>query len=148
MKNLKEHIAPTMHNAVGGIITWAVILILGLLGLFFKAFRNLPVPGWCVILLTLPLALGWSLFLLERGKRRIADMESAAARAHRFEDDYYVPDPRSGVLRHKSKQGYFCPSCASKSICSQLKEMEHGWECQVKECEKFYDNPDRPRPSL
>lgn len=92
------------------------------------------------------LSLGWLLFFPERRKRRSVERELASAKAHRFEDDYAV-EPRLGVSRHKSKTGYFCTSCVSKGISSQLKEMEHGWECQIKGCEKFYENPNKPKPS-
>jgi hypothetical protein len=145
MKFLKEHVAPTMHNAIGGVITWTFILILGLFGLFFKNFRNFPVPGWCVILITLPIALGWFLFFPERRNRRMAEKELEAVKAHRFEDDYVV-EPRSGASRHKSEPGYYCTSCVTKGISSRLKEMQHGWECQIKGCEKFYANPDYKPP--
>lgn len=140
MKNLKEHFASTMHNAIGGVLTAVVIAA----AIYFK---RLSIPAWVVLVLTLPLGFGWFLFFPERQRTRRLNHELEIVKAHRFEDDYKF-DAHLGVYRDKPKSAYFCPNCMKKNIISQLKEMEHGWECQVKECAKFYENPDRPRNYL
>ena len=47
---MKHHIAPTLHSAVGGLIAASVIAMSASMGLFVKAFRDLSVPLWIVLL--------------------------------------------------------------------------------------------------
>src|SRR5689334_18506073 len=52
MKNFfKKHTAPTLHNAVGGIIAGLVAFAGGALLVFAKDFRNIDVPAWTLIVM-------------------------------------------------------------------------------------------------
>ncbi|MCI5211205.1 MAG: hypothetical protein D3910_21025 [Candidatus Electrothrix sp. ATG2] len=52
---------------------------------------------------------------------------------------------KTGTWVDSEKQVHYCPSCKSKNIIVPMQEFEHGWKCNVKECDKFYENPDKPQ---
>lgn len=49
-----------------------------------------------------------------------------------------------GLYKHKMKTGYFCGSCTPNKVISPLFIEPHGWRCQIKNCNKFHQNPDNP----
>jgi len=51
-------------------------------------------------------------------------------------------DKKLGIFYNEKNSLYYCASCYKKDILSPLKEMAHGWQCQIIECDKFYNNPD------
>src|SRR4051812_26645215 len=54
--------------------------------------------------------------------------------------------PRLGIYQDRKSGLYYCPSCYAKKLRSPLKHQKHGWQCEVKECNKFYRNPDYKKP--
>jgi hypothetical protein len=60
----------------------------------------------------------------------------------------YRFDKRLGVYFHKKTNEPFCPSCLiSKNIESPLQETISGWQCGIKDCDKYYINPDYKEPT-
>jgi hypothetical protein len=57
-------------------------------------------------------------------------------------------DPRLGIYEDRRSGIFYCPSCRSKKLLSPLLQREDGWRCRIKECDRFYSNPDyvRKRP--
>jgi hypothetical protein len=66
---LKDHLAPTLHNAFGQIIAWglAALLASGVLLAFVKPLREFRIPLWPVICVT-AVCVAVILFLLSRIK--------------------------------------------------------------------------------
>ena len=52
-------------------------------------------------------------------------------------------NPKTGTWVDEATQIHYCPSCKSKNIFAPLQERVHGWQCNIKECDKFYQNPDK-----
>ena len=50
MNSLKPHIAPTLHNAFGGLITAMVLAAIGGAAFLIKALRDVSVPLWSALL--------------------------------------------------------------------------------------------------
>src|SRR5438445_13745103 len=96
MRFTKDHIAPTLHNAIGGVITLVILGVGGLLIALGKPFRHravefisLSIPVWIPLLLLLAAALGWLLFLRTRRRLRSVEQQLTEAQSHphRFRDD-------------------------------------------------------------
>ena len=51
-------------------------------------------------------------------------------------------NPKTGIWVDEETQIHYCPSCKSKNIIAPLQEREHGWQCNIKECDQFYQNTD------
>ena len=62
-----------------------------------------------------------------------------------FLDDFEFVE-KLGVYRHKTRAGYFCGSCTAKKILAPLRDAGHGWQCEIRECNKFHHNPSQPNP--
>jgi hypothetical protein len=55
----------------------------------------------------------------------------------------YTFDEKTGLHFYIKTGKPFCTSCLlDKKIASPVKVLPQGWRCQLKECDKIYDNPD------
>ena len=70
----KDHIAPTLHNAFGGLIAAAVIAALGGLYALFTHHSSLTLPLWLVIVF-LALVLGLLTWLILRIRQLTAERD-------------------------------------------------------------------------
>ena len=75
MTSLKSHIAPTLHNAVGGLITAAVLAIIGGAVWFFTALRGISVPLWLALLAVA----GWTVLLIALSRKTNQKQSDAIA---------------------------------------------------------------------
>jgi len=57
-------------------------------------------------------------------------------------------DKKSGTLIGTKDNFRYCISCKVKTIISPLQELEHGWQCNIKECKEFYNNPEYKPPAV
>jgi hypothetical protein len=55
--------------------------------------------------------------------------------------DKYTFVKELGIYQSKESGHYFCTSCLTKNIESPLTNKQNGWRCELKECDKFYENP-------
>jgi predicted RNase H-like nuclease (RuvC/YqgF family) len=60
--------------------------------------------------------------------------------------DKYIFHSTYGVYESKESGHYFCTSCLMKKIESPLTKKENGWRCELKGCDKFYENPSYKYP--
>ncbi|HEV2208580.1 MAG TPA: hypothetical protein VG167_07375 [Verrucomicrobiae bacterium] len=144
---LKDHIPPTLHNAVGGLITVAAVAALGCLAAWPTKIRLVTAPFWSIIVAGLVVVSGF-VWTVVHYRRRMASLNrqlDACPPAHDFLDDYEFVE-KLGAYKHNTKPGYFCANCTAKRIVSPLRDAGHGWQCEIKECGKFYVDPSRPQP--
>ena len=59
----------------------------------------------------------------------------------------YIFDETYGIYKSKDKgdKHFYCTSCLAKNIESPLKVLQHGWSCELGDCDKFYPNPSYKR---
>jgi len=60
--------------------------------------------------------------------------------------DKYKFNSTYGIYESKESGHYFCTSCLMKNIESPLTKKDNGWQCEVKDCDKFYENPSYQYP--
>lgn len=59
----------------------------------------------------------------------------------------YAFDDTKGLYRHIQTNQLVCTSCLLKNdLHSPLKTYDHGWQCQLNDCNKVFNNPDNPPP--
>ncbi len=94
-------------------------------------------------LMTINLALEKKIFELE--KRHLEEISNLQNKISAFEggnlQDKYDFIKEFGIYESKVSGHYFCTSCLMKNIGSPLTEKQNGWQCELKDCNKFYSNP-------
>jgi hypothetical protein len=76
--------------------------------------------------------------IFELEKENLALKEKSSAK--NLQDKYNF-NSTYGVYVSKESGHYFCTSCLMKNIESPLTKKENGWRCELKGCDKFYENP-------
>ena len=80
--------------------------------------------------------------IIDKLKRQNADFVSQLEEFHKWPPVKF--NPKTGTWVDEETQIHYCPSCKAKNIIAPLQELEHGWRCNIKVCDKFYQNPDMP----
>jgi len=98
----------------------------------------------CLLLLIIILLVIWVIYL-----HRVYREPTEAEKSRAFHDQFDQFLSKHGVWTHKTKSGYFCPSCKARHFESQL--VLHGSTayCPINECHFGTSNPDHiapPRP--
>lgn len=77
VKSMKPHIAPTLHNAIGGLIVAAVLFLISAFLLAFEKIRSAPVPFWVVLVILMACgAWIWILRIKEKQRNAIVVIEA------------------------------------------------------------------------
>ena len=71
-------------------------------------------------------------------KKKIFELENKFS-AIKLQDKYNF-NSTYGVYESKESGHHFCTSCLMKNIESPLTEKQNGWQCELKDCNKFYSN--------
>lgn len=77
-------------------------------------------------------------------KKILSLEEESSAKSLR---DKYNFNSTYGIYESKESGHYFCTSCLMKNIESPLTEKQNGWQCELKDCNKFYSNPSYNPPN-
>ena len=87
--------------------------------------------------------------IFELEKEMLAVEEKFSAK--KLQDKYNF-NSTYGIYESKESRHYFCTSCLMKNIESPLTEKQSGWQCELKDCNKFYRNPSyqypKPKPPV
>jgi hypothetical protein len=51
-----------------------------------------------------------------------------------------------GIYKSNESGHYFCTSCLMNNIESPLTTKQNGWRCELRGCDKFYNNPSYQPP--
>jgi hypothetical protein len=108
-----------------------------LLAHVFPAIPNTLLVSLCSILMLTVCLLVWWVIYLHRLHREPTEAERQKALDAQFEDKL---DPL-GVWKHRTKEGYFCPTCKMSGRESQLITGEINWFCPVQDCRFAIANP-------
>jgi hypothetical protein len=78
-----------------------------------------------------------------KAKRSRTRRNTGGAPDQRVNLSDYEHDKRSGIYRHKMTREAVCKNCLLlHARVSPLSESPAGWRCDMKDCGKFYSNPD------
>ena len=77
-------------------------------------------------------------------KKKILELEKNIS-AKRLQEKYTF-NSTYGIYVSKESGHHFCTSCLSNNIESPLTVKQNGWQCELKDCNKFYSNPSYQPP--
>ena len=60
-------------------------------------------------------------------------------------DSQFRFDEEASLYTHKTKAGYFCPTCKAKGKLSQMGRTDTGWLCPDRTCKHYHR--DKPYPA-
>ena len=132
MNSLKPHIAPTLHNAIGGLITAAVLALVGGVVWFVSALRDLSVPLWLALLLVA----AWTALLIVRSAKKNQQHSTAIAA---------LLKEHESAIAHL-EQRHSDAASRQKMEASKLEQQYHALATELIEMVKHLLEDDKPTP--